>query len=77
MKYCSFFLIFFILYGCSNPAGKTAKKISQKVQTCCSAISLSSSKKTASIPTLEKELAQPIQKLSVSVVERTGQILTW
>lgn len=76
MKYILFILLIVLLAGCNYPAGHTAKAIGSKVKKCCSSLSFPAERKKSSVSAAE-DAAEPLSVFSASVLERTGQILTW
>lgn len=75
MKYIFIFLLIASLYGCSYTAGTAAKNIGNKVKKSCSALCLSTN--GGSTATTSAEEVEPISVFTISVFERSGQILTW
>jgi len=75
MKYLLTILLITFLYGCSNPESHTAETIGKKVKDCCTSLSISKCRAAIS-PALTEE-TKPISVFSVSVFERSEQILTW
>jgi len=77
MKYILSILLIAFLFGCSNPAGQTAKNIGRKVKECCTALSLPADKETMTHAAPVKEGTDPLSAFTISVFERSEQILTW
>ena len=67
-----------ILSGCLYPSGKeSAKVIGKKIQECSKSISLSEKTYPFSEISNTSENVEPVSQLSVSLLERSLQNLTW
>jgi hypothetical protein len=73
MKYLVSILLIVLLTGCHMRAGNTAQKISA-VSKCAS---LCASAVPASIMKHPAQPEEPVSVVTTSLLERTGQILTW
>lgn len=72
----SFFLVL-LLSSCSyHPAANTAGTFGDKVKACCTTISMAKEAKKL-VPACCTEKTEAESAFSASILERTGQILTW
>jgi hypothetical protein len=74
MKRILTILLLAALSGCNLSAGSAAEKISSRVKQCCARLGMDKDcPRNASYP----ENATPISVVSASLLERSGEILTW
>ncbi|MBV9986030.1 MAG: hypothetical protein JO301_00005 [Chitinophagaceae bacterium] len=67
-------LLLAALSGCSLSAGSTAKKIGSGVRQCCAALGMKTDcPDNAPCP----RTSTPVSVVSVSLLDRSGEILTW
>lgn len=76
MKYIFSILLAVFLTGCTYTGGNTAKNIRAGVKKCTAAFCLSK-KVTVPAPTAIEEETGTITVVSVSLIERSSEILTW
>ncbi len=63
--------------ACSyRPSGNTAGAIGDKVKACCSSMSLAKEAEKL-VPACSAGKAEAVSIFSTTMLERTGQILTW
>ena len=70
-------LLVLLLSACSyRPSTNAARAIGDKVKACCSSMSMAKEAKKL-VPACCTEKTEAVSVFSASVLERTGQILTW
>ncbi len=70
-------LLVLLLSGCNyHPSAKAAGAIGEKVKACCTTLSIAKEAKNL-VPACCEQKAEAVSVISVTLLERSGQILTW
>ncbi len=77
MKPILSFLLLLLLSGCNyRPSAKAAGAIGDKVKACCSTISMAKEPQNL-VPACSNRESDAVSVFSATLLERSGQILTW
>lgn len=77
MKLILSLLLVLLLSGCNyHPSAKAAGAIGNKVKVCCTTMSMAKEAKNL-VPAGCAQKVEAVSVLSATLLERSGQILTW
>lgn len=77
MKLILSLLLVLLLSGCNyHPSAKAAAALGDKVKACCSSMSMAKEAQNL-VPACCGQKAEEVSVFSATLLERTGQILTW